>query len=140
MDEGVEVVYKLFDVLDDAHCLQLPTETEMVAREGALQGLCATIMTHYSHIANQGPAQCTAAALALAAGALAVAEAGLFQVSLSVDALAQHVLWDGQVCAHAQALRPPPPERITSGTTSARSARRVPCRAMSCRSCSSGGC
>ena len=43
VDEGLQVVYKLFDVLDDAGCLQLPTETAMVEREGALQGLCATL-------------------------------------------------------------------------------------------------
>ena len=37
VDEGLQVVYKLFDVLDDAQCLKLPSDAECAAREGELQ-------------------------------------------------------------------------------------------------------
>ena len=43
IDEGLTVVYKLFDVLDDAGCLQLPTEAELDRREGELQRLLALL-------------------------------------------------------------------------------------------------
>ena len=43
IDEGLQVVYKLFDVLDDAGCLELPREDTLVAREGELQRLLAVL-------------------------------------------------------------------------------------------------
>ena len=54
LDEDMSAVYSLFDVLEEASCLQLPSEAEFDRREGQLQQYLTVLHTNPSIQAQRG--------------------------------------------------------------------------------------
>ena len=106
LDEALQVVYNMFDVLDDANCLpQLPSEAELVAREGELQRLL-TLLNEVPSVKSQRHALA-----ALARGLLRHAPSR--ELSFKHQ-LAPLQLWRAQYTRQnpqpGRKRKPPPPE------------------------------